>query len=330
MRAIAISSVIFGHVYYDKLQRAWTVAHFGVTSFFVISGFLITLLLIREREREGDISIVRFYQRRALRILPAYVVLLGAVAVLQFAGVYTISLSSWLRVLTYTSCFSLSTVAPVLGHTWSLSVEEHFYFLWPVLFKYCRPRTAVAILVAYIAAAPFLRWYMLRAAIPWLDIFASPSQMASIAVGCVLAFVVASERMIPPPFAVGLGIALLIPSLFLGAHPDLRTVLDDSLRSGGAGLVMIGILTTRQTGLVSRVLNSRPLTWIGVLSYSLYLWQQPLTFAKAAAWWDLPVLLAVALASYHFVERPFLALKESFVRKTAGRPGGTVVQRSTS
>jgi peptidoglycan/LPS O-acetylase OafA/YrhL len=318
MRAIAIALVILSHVEEDTFQGTWSLGHFGVTSFFVISGFLITLLLIRERERGGDISIARFYQRRAFRILPAYVVLMGGVAILQFADVYAISSVSWLRVFTYTSCFSTLMMAPVLAHTWSLSVEEHFYFLWPVLFKYCRPRTAVAILATYIVAAPLLRWVILRSAVSWLDPnYASPSQMASIAVGCVLAFAVttASDKIPSSSLLIGLGIALLAASLAMGGHPNLRSVFSDSLRACGFGLIMVAILSMRQENPMARLLNSRPLTWIGVLSYSLYLWQQLLTHSKTPAWWDLPALFAIALVSYHFIERPFLVFKESLNAK---------------
>ncbi len=174
LRAVSILLVILSHVVENGFNGAWSLGPVGVTSFFVISGFLITLLLLRERRKTGNISIPGFYQRRALRILPAYAALMGGIFILQVTGWYTIPGSSWIRALTYTSCFSLLSMATVLAHTWSLSVEEHFYLLWPVLFKYCRPRQAVVLLSAYIALAPLVRWWILRENISWFSIRTIP------------------------------------------------------------------------------------------------------------------------------------------------------------
>ncbi len=316
MRAISILLVIVSHAFDERFHGTWSVGHFGVTCFFVISGFLITLLLVRERERSGKVSIPRFYQRRVLRIVPAYLTLIVAVAVLEYAGVYSISSSTWVRALTYTSCFSTLTMAPVLGHSWSLSVEEHFYLLWPILFKYCRPRTAVTILATYIAVAPVLRWLIVRNGIAWLDTsYSSPSQMASIAVGCVLAFAVTGMAL-SPRLLTAMGGLLLVCSFALGSHPDIRFVVSDTLRACGFGCVMVAILYMSPQNLLSRLLNSGPFTWIGVLSYSLYLWQQPLTRAMDARWWSFPALILIAWVSYRYIESPFLALKESMRRRT--------------
>src|SRR5689334_1313253 len=94
LRALAILAVIASH-YNREFAGSWVIGHFGVTSFFVISGFLITLLLIRERRRNGQVSLIGFYQRRALRILPAYAAFLLTMFLLQRAGIITPSALSW-------------------------------------------------------------------------------------------------------------------------------------------------------------------------------------------------------------------------------------------
>lgn len=319
MRALAILLVVLSHLFPHRIRGAWSLGHLGVTFFFVISGFLITLLLIRERDRSGDISAASFYKRRALRILPAYVTLLLGIGVLSLAGLYAIPLSSWARAITYTSCFSLLTMAPVLGHTWSLSVEEHFYLIWPVLFRKCSPRLILSTLAAYVVLAPILRWLIIRNHVLWLDPnYSSPSQMASIAVGCLLA-IATTKGMLPRRRLLALaGIALFMAPLLLHRFPLILDSTADTFRACGAGLVMLGILSMEAGSAWWKLLNSRPFVWIGVLSYSLYLWQQPLTSKSVPFWWGIPTLLLVASLSYRFVESPFLRLKDKVSQKVHG------------
>lgn len=105
----------------------------GVDVFFVISGFLITLLLFREQDRTGRISLCKFYIRRSLRILPAMFAYLAFVALLQAMGIASLSTIDWVVALTYTANFhgTFSHSAQPIEHLWSLSVEEHFYLIWP-------------------------------------------------------------------------------------------------------------------------------------------------------------------------------------------------------
>ena len=105
----------------------------GVDIFFAISGFLITTLLLRETERSGTVSISRFYLRRALRILPAFWVYIAVLALFDHVGWVHLMSRDWIAAITYTVNFFLPTAFPV-RHIWSLSVEEHFYLIWPLLF----------------------------------------------------------------------------------------------------------------------------------------------------------------------------------------------------
>ena len=195
LRALAILSVIASH-YYIQHESATVIGHFGVTCFFVISGFLITLLLLRERQRTNTVSLTHFYKRRALRILPAY----GAYLLIMFGldrlGVFHLSALTWVTVLTYTSCFATLLINFRMAHTWSLSVEEHFYFLWPLLFRWVRQRTAIIWLCVIIVSSPILRYLLCQLPISPLNIdYYSPSQMSSIAIGCLMAYVVTGNFM---------------------------------------------------------------------------------------------------------------------------------------
>ena len=322
LRAFAILCVVLSHLGRDDLPRGWEIGHFGVTAFFVISGFLITLMLLRERRKTGRISLAGFYKRRAPRILPAYTVFLAAMGFLQLGGVFHYPASNWLAAITYTSClWRVSSVGHNLGHSWSLSVEEHFYLLWPLALVYLSPRRAFFILLAYIAATPALRWAMGSGYIPGMDLnYASPTQMSSIAIGCILALVIAagvaprtmtflSERT---NWLLLLAAVLLILSRTIS--PLLRVPFSDPIKSSMFGLILAWILLTKRPGWLQRFLMTPLMVWIGILSYSIYLWQQPLTEGARIPGGTVARVAALGIAaaiSYWVVERPFLRLKKS-------------------
>ena len=307
-RAVAISAVIVSHLA-DNKYGTWALGHFGVTGFFVISGFLITLLLMREKQRKGDISIKSFYTRRALRILPAYIVFLAVIGVLQIAGYYSIPAKSWAAVLTYTSCLIAPLVVPIFAHTWSLSVEEQFYLIWPVLFRHGKARTLVALLCAVIAITPFFRWAGFHYNILLLDPnYSSAGQMASIAVGCLLAFIVNTRFIVRPAAVLWTGVAVLILDPLLRMTSAREWIFADSLKALGFSLVLLGVVH-RPGSVLYRLLNLPLLSWIGVLSYSLYLWQQLFARAPIRPWIGLPALLLVSWLSYRYIESPFLLIK---------------------
>jgi peptidoglycan/LPS O-acetylase OafA/YrhL len=302
LRALAILCVIASHSWHSGTARS--LGHSGVTAFFVISGYLITELMLRERARAGDVSVKRFYQRRILRILPAYAIYLLVVAALAAAHIYRVDLWSWLAALTYTSSLMRGGLAWPVAHTWSLSVEEHFYLIWPLLFRWSRAKTAVGLLSVAILAAPAVRHYMGQ----WLNpSYSSPSQMGSIAAGCLLAFVL--RRGVRPSMAWWIGAAAMFAMSCFGERA-WRVALSDTERSIGFALLMAAIMNLSQRNPCYRVLNSAVMVQIGVLSYSLYLWQQPLTGNSIPIWVGAPLLAIVAFASYRFVESPFLRVKD--------------------
>ena len=329
LRAIAVLLVIFSHIAgtrgfpcSDELSRIAGYGGIGVDIFFVLSGFLITLLLTREWTRTETISLKGFCLRRALRILPAYGAYLIAVVLLSLTDVCSLTRRDWVGALTYTVNF-VPHVNWYIGHLWSLSIEEHFYLLWPPVFLLLGFRRALLALCGCIVLSPLVR-LMLRTF--WceqleLDIcYCTFTQMDTIAVGCALALLVRNPRVQRAglrlaeqsrwagPLAV---LALLLSILVL---PSLSWSL-----SHAANAVLIALLVwlcINARGIVSRVLNSRPVVFVGVLSYSLYLWQQPFTFHWGDGDWisrwpvNLGLLIAAALASHFLIELPFLRLKE--------------------
>src|SRR5688500_6337330 len=151
LRAISIVLVLFGHLAGTRgfpvptsLGNFLSTAELGVHIFFVISGFLITQLLLDELARKQRIAVGRFYLRRTLRIFPPYYVFIGAMVLAQVAGWIALAPQDPLRALTYTTNYDEAR-SWYVGHTWSLSVEEQFYLLWPAVLLLARTRRAILI-----------------------------------------------------------------------------------------------------------------------------------------------------------------------------------------
>lgn len=326
LRGVSIALVLAAHLVQTRgFRHAPGIEHWarsaavGVQIFFAISGFLITLLLLREQAR-GGISLRGFYFRRVLRIVPAYVAFLLGVALLQATGHAHLGRQDWLAAVTYTVNF-LPQRAWEIGHVWSLSIEEHFYLVWPLVLTMLAGRQARNVLVGYLAAAP-----MVRIAIRFL----SPQHLAmvnewtftamdTIAAGCLLALWVQDtrsadlarryERVLLPLAAAG-----LIGSIALGERFTLyRATAGYSINALCITAILAGV-TYRPESWVGRVCNWKPLCALGALSYSLYLWQQiflnPKSGAAFTSWpLNLPLALAAAVLCHLLIERPFLRLK---------------------
>lgn len=292
---------------------------FGVEVFFVISGFLITMLLLREMERSGSISLPRFYLRRTLRIFPAYFAYLGFVAILGAGGWVANPETRWWPALTYSSNI-FYTNSWLTGHSWSLSIEEQFYLVWPpALLLLGRRRAAGAILTVF-CAVPIVRLlfhFVLHTTWTVGPVFGYDAIMA----GCLLALfrpsLARSERWTR---LLGARHLLLLPLLAAVFHLIFTArmrwlwVADLVLVKPFEAIALAVTLAwcvKNAGGGVGRLLNAWPMRRIGVLSYSLYLWQQ--IFLQPSwpfIWWLAPVAaLAVAMVSYGVIERPFLRLR---------------------
>lgn len=322
LRALGVLFVICTHLCQTRgfptpagVQTWGRIGPIGVDVFFVLSGFLITTLLCRERDRKGKVSLRGFYWRRSLRILPAFVALLLFVAGLQLAGAALVSGRDWLAALTYTMNFQPHS-AWELGHLWSLSIEEHFYLLWPLLFVCLPPRWAVRGLAAVLLVGPALRWVVLLRWPQWssmLDLW-TPTRLDAIAVGCLTALLARTRdgaRLLNAlaswwPLALLAAAGGLTGALYSGKFANGITPTVTALSFG----VLVWAAATR----APRWLESGPLVTVGIGSYSLYLWQQPFLNPHAEHWWtafpqNLVFACLAALLSYRLIERPFLRLK---------------------
>ena len=323
VRAFSILLVIFGHLG-GAVGPTVILSALGVQTFFVLSGYLITRLLQNEHERAGKINLVAFYRRRCFRIFPAAYAFMLVIAVAVPA-----SRPGLLYATTYTVSYHYLTIPLIFQHLWSLSVEEQFYLLWPLgLLLGYRYRARIAIVTMLLAAAFRLGLAFSPLQAPTLYMhFWFPGTMDSIAAGCLLAVYEPQIRERWAWMASSAGIVFAIPftawTLAIICWGDTRNVGVRAL-SAVWGIVPILIalwiflLVERQDWLF----NNPVACGIGVLSYSLYLWQQPFIAHRThSVLLALLMLTACAVASYFLVERPMLQLGASInARKRIALP----------
>jgi len=334
IRGIAIVLVLLGHTAanYNPLGpelRRWLVVfanpQTGVRLFFVLSGYLITKLLLAERERTGRISLWRFYGRRALRIFPAYYVYLLLLALSAPWLTPEIGKRCWLAAVTFTWNYSSLWISPAptevwnLGHTWTLAMEQQFYLLWPLLFLLRSRRRLgwfVAALIVWCPVARVSSYFLFPSQRGLLTVMFHTG-CDSLIVGCAAALLLHSRGRLPVlrswgnPVALGATIWLALVSPVTGELIRGFPVAIGYTIDAGAAAWLIAWLDHAPPPWASRVLGSRLLVGLGVLSYSLYLWQQPFLAPSGPlgrGHWVLPVggALAAATASLFGVERPFL------------------------
>jgi peptidoglycan/LPS O-acetylase OafA/YrhL len=294
-------------------------AHLGVVVFFVISGFLITRLLLSEHSKKGRVSLKLFYARRALRLFPAAFVFIGCVYLMWQFGAIQMRASDFWHAITYTTNY-LPGRSWELGHLWSLSVEEQFYLLWPCVFLLLGPRRAMWAAAAAILIGPAARsaaWLFLRGD-PYHDVELFPMVADSLATGCLLAKVspwleqqAAYRKLFRPVYSLGLlGLVLLI-NRYMGY--TVVSVFETSVIH-----ICLAILIHRSVycyrDWLGQFLNWSPIAFIGLLSYSLYLWQQIFLNPHSNAWrnafpQNLLFAVAAGLASYFLLEKPLLGLR---------------------
>lgn len=317
LRAVAIVPVVLFHMGY-----AWMPGGFlGVDVFFVISGFLITSILLQEME-EGTFSFPGFWARRIRRILPALLVaslttLTVACLVLSQGDYPTIGKQALSGLLSFANVYFWQTTGDYWGtqaedspllHTWSLSVEEQFYVLFPLLIgiviRY-RPRWLERVLLLVILSSLLLFLYG-TSAFPTATFYLLPARGWELASGCLLAVsyrhrAANGEIKRTSPLAL---VGLCLIAACYGFLPNLN---------GGVVLAILGaalVIRFGQTGLCHALLAQRPIVHIGKISYSLYLWHWPLlVFSRYLGYGSHRLLLflplyLLAITSYHFVEKP--------------------------
>ncbi len=303
----------------------------GVRTFFVISGFLITTLLLGEAAKTGTVRLRGFYWRRTLRILPANYVLIAVVAALAALGLVQLPRADLLHALTYTQNYTEPQW--ILDHLWSLSVEEQFYLLWPSLLVLAGLPRAFRGAALVVLSAPLVRL------LAWTVLGASATAMTRhfelvadvLATGCLLAVhynrlgrsalygrLQASPWFLP----VAVGLILAGNAVYL-VHPGVFYVIGQSVATLGTAACVDFVVRNPDTW-AGRLMNVRPLVFVGTISYSLYLWQEVL-INPGASWaissfpWCWLSATVAALASYYAVERPALQWRIRFDKARAAQ-----------
>jgi len=317
LRGLAVLAVVAFHT-----NVQWARAGFlGVDLFFGLSGYLITTLLMAEFAETGSIRLGAFYLRRALRLLPALLVLVSATALFSavahtpgFSRVLRTGLYALLDVENWANIYAPDTISARLGHLWSLSVEGQFYAAWSVLLLVLlriRPRWLVPALVCGIGLSAGARVLLYANGASVARVYTGSDVRADVILaGCLLAALERRGTKVPRLLA------------WSGFVPALLWLVVDGTPQGfdsprlyreGFCLVTAGVFGGLALALDYRPrwLQWRPLMWLGTVSYSLYLWQVPLGGFLRAPLVLVPAALTMAALSYYLVERPCLRLKST-------------------
>ena len=325
LRTIAVVPVILYHAGVTVFQGGFV----GVDVFFVISGYLITTILIGDLER-GDFSILRFYERRARRILPALFTVIFCSIPPAWLALDPARFTDFSESIAATILFASNFLfwmesgyfdedaenKPLL-HTWSLAVEEQYYIFFPVmlfvLWRYGRRSTLGTIVVLTLVSFGLCLWGARNASSA--NFYLLPFRMWELFVGSICAFWATSALSQRGNEALaGLGLAMVVASIFLissdMAFPGAVTL------GPVIGTALI-ILFARPGTRVARALSLKGMVWVGLISYSLYLWHQPifalarlrLNNGRALDVPEMAVLIVLtfilAFLTYRFIEQPF-------------------------
>ncbi|SCG44963.1 acyltransferase family protein [Micromonospora halophytica] len=333
MRAVAVLLVLLGHAGVPYLPGGFV----GVDVFFVISGFLITGLLIEEFDRRGRISLTAFYARRAKRLLPAAATVLLATLLLTYfflprtrwsATAWDVVASAgyamnWRMAAESLDYANVDQAPSILQHFWSLAVEEQFYLVWPLLLimlgwiahRRRRGRTGLLLLGLALIALPSFGWALVVSPTDPSAYYVTTTRMWELAVGGAVAVTAAWLSRTPRAMAAPLAWAGLVTVGVSAVLIDTEAGFPGSAAPGptlgAAAVVAFGSAAGRAGPAL--LLGQRPLRAVGAISYSLYLWHWPLLIAAQAHFGDLSTggALAVVAASaipatltYHYIENP--------------------------
>ncbi|MEM1415649.1 MAG: acyltransferase [Myxococcota bacterium] len=344
VRALSIVAVVWHHSDQASadaplfFQRGFL----GVDMFFVLSGFLIVTLLLREREREGTISLVGFYGRRSLRIFPLFYALLFALSLLAVARPASSLGRVWFDELPYVALYLANwvEVSTMMAIAWSLAAEEQFYLFWPPLERFA-PSLAMPVLVGVVALSEAIQigWLdgPLEAAVGWgpdEPEMLRGSTFAPILLGVLLAHAMHGEsgfravrRLVGHRLApVALGLAIL--GTIAAVPPDIRGWARPTIHL--LMMLFLASLVVREDHALRRPMGWWAVRRIGIVSYGMYLLHMIATDlvgrALGASGLDFPgdhFLLSLALTwgmaelSFAYFEKPFLRMKSRFSARSA-------------
>lgn len=331
IRALAILAVVWHHTTQPVAWLPGTSRGFlGVDIFFVLSGYLIVMKLLRERDRSGDISLRNFYMRRTLRIFPIYYTLLFVLAILFFIVARNNSMAADFRArfpyyITYTS--NLIHDTSILAITWSLAAEEQFYIVWPPIEKFLR-RFTLPVIAVLIFINQLVNYRVILAQYHGsLEIL--QSTFTPILFGVALAHILHSEagynkmarvlgdKWAAPLLAVGLIVICNIPRLGTDISGTTRLVMQLAM------VLLLAACVIREDHWLEPLFRNKVLVRLSAISYGMYLYHMLVRHVAGAVLsrlglqvpFDLFVItligtIIVAELSFRYYEKPFMRLKE--------------------
>jgi len=342
LRALSIVAVIWLHSwwetpYYPQVEAMPVLRQgfYGVQVFFVVSGFLITTLLLREKERYGTISLRDFYIRRALRIWPLYYAVLGIYVVnalvfergTQRAASFLHYLPSF-ATFTYTWFISENWPGGMFNLAWTLSTEEQFYFFWPVVLRLLRGFWSSVLLIGIIALKLATDNHLTDRVLPpgWLPTRIVQSIAIPICLGVLLALALHTERGFRLLYRA-LGSKWSAPVLMVALLACLTPARPPWLTAFVVTTALVGACVVREDNGLAWLLRLKPMAFVGTVSYGMYLLNSlsvhavrgvlgriGLAYPPVIFVFTLGLTVALAYLSYRFYESRFLALKERFSR----------------
>lgn len=338
LRAVAVGMVVLGHcnsVLLGKGHAIWLPFRVlgdgftGVLIFFVLSGFLITRILLAEIGKTGTLSLTRFYWHRAVRILPAsytYILVTCIIALLGLAQVSVAQVvTATLHMWNYGSVLGVTGPPQgeqTLGHFWSLALEEQFYWVWPILIlliSHHRSRFLMAVILAMpivrvvsYVLFPSLRDHLSAMFHTAIDPIAMGALLACFEDRAAIWASRVSSRMIAAIVLLLFVVAPLMGILLRG----MWTITYGATIQSAAAAALIALLAYRPDHWTAKVTRLRPFQYVGMISFSLYLWQQMFCIKgapfEAPFYLSVPAALVAASASFYLIERPTRKWRDLF------------------
>jgi peptidoglycan/LPS O-acetylase OafA/YrhL len=327
LRTISIVLVIVGHLFHVfGIGGFGNLGNLGVRIFFIISGFLITGLLLKEIAKTEKIDLLKFYFRRTLRIFPPYYFYLLVVLAASLLGFIAVPLISFISSATYTSNY-FNPANWYLGHTWSLSVEEQFYLILPGILLLLGIRKTRFFLCFIFLVSPFIRVFLYKMfgdETIWMP-KGFQSNMDALAIGCLLSlfytefhqnrfyrkFLNSKLVFVFPVIIVALNLLTDRPLIFYGFSISIINLLI---------AMTLDWAVTNYDSFAGKILNSSLMVTLGMMSYSIYLWQQPFFNSENPSIltktpFNFIGLIAMTLISYYLVEKYSIKLRQRLETK---------------
>jgi peptidoglycan/LPS O-acetylase OafA/YrhL len=333
LRAIAIVLVISSHATSYSAPPVWANGYAGVMIFFALSGYLITTHLVWEFDATGRISLGDFYLRRAFRILPPVFLYLAALGALSILGIIGFDWQSFCAALFFYANYADHTWA--VGHFWSLSVEEHFYLLWPLLLVAFGVRKGWGTAVAFAVAVGILRLAVDHS--HWLDSvfqdaahgnFHSDLVFDTLLWGCCLAFFLRRPRRADlTSAALSTIIAITVGAMMFAHWKISQTIVVAHLLPA----ILVGAVAAAPHAPIGKFLELEAVRFIGRMSYSLYIWQQLFLGGRGSHFPTIYALAATfvcAFISYKLIEQPAIRFGRRIIQKRT-QPTQAIVNLGT-